>query len=462
MSDNVIITAGSGTTIAADEVVDGSLGTVKVQYVKIMDGTPDGTSKAAVGANGMSVDVKASVLPTGAALDATLTGGTQKSITRGGAKGTTTAADVTSTASGANRQLLDVAIYDSTGTQIESFSAGGGGGSGTEYTEDAAAANNPTGPALILVRQDTLSGSTVSADGDNIAARATSKGEIYVKQTDAVPVTDNGGSLTVDNGGTFAVQAAQSGTWNINSITTLPSLPAGTNAFGKLAANSGVDIGDVDVTTCGTITPGTAAANLGKAEDASHSSGDTGVFIMGVRNDTPSSMTSANGDYAGVTTNAYNQLHVTPCAVATVSVTPTVSTTPAYTAGDAVGGKMTFSNATRIAAYSGRIKSVIVVDQAKQAPILDLVIFNADPSSTTVTDNSVLDVADGDMSKIVARVPLVDWVQFNDNAACAVNNLSLDFNLASGSSLYGALVTRGTPTFAATNDVIVTLVIEQD
>jgi hypothetical protein len=30
----------------------------------------------------------------------------------------------------------------------------------------------------------------------------------------AVPVTDNSGSLTVDNGGTFAVQAAQSGNWN--------------------------------------------------------------------------------------------------------------------------------------------------------------------------------------------------------------------------------------------------------
>ena len=50
MADNVAVTAGSGTTIAADEVVDGTLGTVKVQYVKIMDATLDGTTKAAVGA----------------------------------------------------------------------------------------------------------------------------------------------------------------------------------------------------------------------------------------------------------------------------------------------------------------------------------------------------------------------------------------------------------------------------
>ncbi len=59
MADNVVVSAGTGTTVAADEVVDGTLGTVKVQFMKIMDGTLDGTTKAAVGANGLAVDVKA-------------------------------------------------------------------------------------------------------------------------------------------------------------------------------------------------------------------------------------------------------------------------------------------------------------------------------------------------------------------------------------------------------------------
>lgn len=54
MADNVAITPGTGNTVAADEVVDGTLGTVKVQYVKIMDGTLDGTTKAAVGATGVA------------------------------------------------------------------------------------------------------------------------------------------------------------------------------------------------------------------------------------------------------------------------------------------------------------------------------------------------------------------------------------------------------------------------
>ncbi len=50
--------------------------------------------------------------------------------------------------------------------------------------------------------------------------------------------------------------------------------------------------------TQGTSTPGTAAANLGKAEDAVAASGDTGVATFGVRiPTTPASPTSAAGDY---------------------------------------------------------------------------------------------------------------------------------------------------------------------
>jgi hypothetical protein len=45
MADNVNITEAGTTAIAADEVVDGALGTVKVQYVKLVDGSLGGTAK---------------------------------------------------------------------------------------------------------------------------------------------------------------------------------------------------------------------------------------------------------------------------------------------------------------------------------------------------------------------------------------------------------------------------------
>lgn len=83
----------------------------------------------------------------------------------------------------------------------------------------------------------------------------------------AVNIQDGGNTITVD--GTVSANATLSaettkviGTVNIASAQTLATvttvgavtaitnaLPAGTNAIGKLSANSGVDIGDVDVTS---------------------------------------------------------------------------------------------------------------------------------------------------------------------------------------------------------------------
>ncbi len=84
-----------------------------------------------------------------------------------------------------------------------------------------------------------------------------------------------------------------SGTVSINPI------PAGNN-----------NIGDVDVAS---VIPGTGATNLGKAEDAAHTSGDVGVMALAVRdNAPPSAMSNADGDYEPLHVNAEGGLWVTP------------------------------------------------------------------------------------------------------------------------------------------------------
>lgn len=104
--------------------------------------------------------------------------------------------------------------------------------------------------------------------------------------TGVLSVDDNGGSLTVDVG---------------------TALPAGTNAIGKLAANSGVDIGDVDVTS---VTPGTTATALGKAEDAAHTTGDVGVMALTVRQNTAAALSGTDADYQPLITDTNGRLHV--------------------------------------------------------------------------------------------------------------------------------------------------------
>ena len=121
----------------------------------------------------------------------------------------------------------------------------------------------------------------------------------------AVELLDNaidGSQMQVD---VVAISAQSDGTY-IGDIKFGESLPAGSAAIGKLAANSGVDIGDVDVTS---VVPGTGATNLGKAEDAAHSSGDTGVMALAVRNDDVAALAGADGDYSPLQVNAAGSLY---------------------------------------------------------------------------------------------------------------------------------------------------------
>jgi hypothetical protein len=105
---------------------------------------------------------------------------------------------------------LWVAIPDVNGDPITSF------GGGTEVTEDAAAAANPTGGQLMARRRDAPAGETTT-DGDVVALNSTDKGELYVKHIDAIPITDNAGSLTVD--GTVAISGSVAVTNAALSVT---------------------------------------------------------------------------------------------------------------------------------------------------------------------------------------------------------------------------------------------------
>src|SRR3990167_9643471 len=178
---------------------------------------------------------------------------------------------------------------DSSGDlQVDVLSGGGGG---TQYTEDAPAAANPVGNAMIVVREDARAGSLVSLDGDNVALRGNNLGELYVKHTDSIAVTGTFWQATqpVSNAGITTIAGAVSG--SEMQVDIVGSLPTGTNAIGKLAPNSGVDIGDIDVTS---VIPGVGATNLGKAIDTATGATDTGVLALATRDDALTTLTPAD------------------------------------------------------------------------------------------------------------------------------------------------------------------------
>lgn len=166
---------------------------------------------------------------------------------------------------------------------------------------------------------------------------------------------------------------------------------------------------------------------------------------------------SADASRTPIPADANGLLVKANAVTARVQVTPTISTS-AYANGDAVGALLTFANALP-AAGSGVLEAVTIVDKASQAAALDLVLFRA--SITAPTDNAAFDPTDAELADYVGHVVIGGghYSAFNDNAA-AMRRPELHFDL-SGTSLYGVLVARGTPTYAATTDIVVTVQIRE-
>lgn len=148
------------------------------------------------------------------------------------------------------------------------------------------------------------------------------------------------------------------------------------------------------------------------------------------------------------------------------SQSPTITSGSAYVVGYAVGGLFTFANAVLGASsspsQSGKILSVLISDKAKQNAALDLILFDSAP--TAPTDHTAFAPSAADIAKIVGVVSITAamYSSFSANAAAWLNPNLKFFLAAAGTSLYGILVARGTPTYASTSDLQLRLLISQD
>ena len=125
-------------------------------------------------------------------------------------------------------------------------------------------------------------------------------------------VTANGSAVTTTTApGIFAVDIgaryfrAIATAWTSGSATLIANYSRGSQSFGLATQNVSGTV------TANLGTGGTGGTSLGKAEDAAHASGDTGVAIWGVRvPTTPAAQTSATGDYGSLAVNAEGKLVV--------------------------------------------------------------------------------------------------------------------------------------------------------
>lgn len=174
-----------------------------------------------------------------------------------------------------------VAIVDGSGNQITSF------GSSTSLT--------PVTPASATATQSTLLGGQF----------ATTQPTFTNGQQGYIGVTSRGELLVSPGVSNFAVQAAQSGTWNITNISGTISLPTGAST----SANQ--------ITSNAPITPASATATTSlliggqyNSTQATFTNGQQGSLQVTARGELKIVNMDAAGNARGANVNASNQLSV--------------------------------------------------------------------------------------------------------------------------------------------------------
>lgn len=244
MADNItfqttVATPPSGTVQRTDDL--GAAG--HVPYAKLMDGT-DGASTVIAAGGG----VEAGALRVTIASDST---GVLSIDDNGGAitvdgsvsiSGTVTVGSHAVTNAGTFVVQVDGAAL----TALQLID-------NLVLAEDAVHGSGDPGVQLLAVRKDTAA-ALAGADGDYAPLEVDANGCLHVLVNGTVTV----GSHAVTNAGTFAVQAAQSGTWNITNVSGTISLPTGAATAAKQPALGTAGTPSADVITVQGVTSMTA------------------------------------------------------------------------------------------------------------------------------------------------------------------------------------------------------------
>ena len=265
MADNFVANAGAGgKTFATDDVAG-----VDYPILKVALGALDAVTLLAGGAGAVSAGVPRVTLasddPAVVALQ----------VLDNAISGTEMQVDVVAALPAGNNNIGDVDVASI---------VPGTGATNLGKAIDSVGGATDTGVPALVIRDDALAALT-PIEGDYVALRVDANGALWTHD-DVLEAAISGSELQVD---------------------IVAALPAGANAIGKLAANTGVDIGDVDVTS---VIAGTGATNLGKAEDAVHGTGDTGVYVLAVRDDSLAAHSGTDGDYESLHTDAAGALWV--------------------------------------------------------------------------------------------------------------------------------------------------------
>lgn len=121
-----------------------------------------------------------------------------------------------------------------------------------------------------------------------------------------------------------------------------------------------------------------------------------------------------------------------------------------YADGDVLAAPQEVPNAIRVAAGTGVIENIIVIDEDDLGVALDLVFF--DSAAAIGAENAALAITDADARKFLGllAVAAADFVDLGGSKLATKRAIGLPVKAASGRSIYVGAITRGgTPTYSA-------------
>lgn len=174
------------------------------------------------------------------------------------------------------------------------------------------------------------------------------------------------------------------------------------------------------------------------------------VFISGVAPDATLNTNNTSNVTLGAGENVVGKVSGTALVV-----TPAITVdTAIYAAGDSIGGKIVLPNAVRVSGGSSLLYSIHIFDRSNQKPTGNILIFNADPTAATITNNAAFVYSTDDL-KQVARIPVTaaDYATINSKASAGLVGLGRMVKAVTGTSLWAAFVTDIAPDFVAATDL---------
>ncbi len=309
------------------------------------------------------------------------------------------------------QQALSVQIVDGSGAQVTTF--GGSGGTASNFGSSfptqgtAIGAKDSTGANMAALNLDASgflkvnvaagggSGGTSSSFGSADPATGTAVGfsdGTNMREARVFDVDTGAGTQFVLG----AVLRKSAGGGSVEAGTSTDPIrvdPTGTTTQ-PVSGTVSVNTHDVaNITT--SVTPGTGAANLGKAEDAPHTSGDVGVLALAVRQDTLANSTSTDGDYGALKLTTAGRLYTSatvdaalPAGTNSIGTVGLDNTGTGYSITRTLAAAST--NATSVKASAGRVHGWYLFNTSAATKFFKL--YNKASAPTVGSDTPVMTI----------------------------------------------------------------------